>query len=240
MNINFDADETSGTEFIPNKETYVMVRSLDVEVSRKSLDAYLEQVNKLKDGVSSLVVQDEASKVKAVEYGSMAQGLLKKVKATAEGIIAEPKEFVTSVRKIAKPFEDSLEKIKEIAGNKIKGYDVMVETKRREDEAKLQAEARALEAKLKKQAEVKGTVPVSVPMPFIPKVREVTRTDFGSQSTAEHWDFGVNEPFEENIVKVPADCLLLNEKNVRAKIKMGVREIPGLWIKRDDSIKFRG
>lgn len=235
MKIDFDIDDSAKPE-----STAITFRAMDLDLSRKSLEVYLEEVNKLKDGITSLVVEDEASQIKAVEYGSMAQGLLKKIDATKEEIIKEPKAFVSSVRKIAGPFEDALEKIKQIAGSKIKQYKAVIEQKRREDEAKLQAEAKALEEKLKKQAKATGTIPVSVPVPIIPKVKEVVRTEFGSQSSAEHWVFEVKEPFLENIILVPGDCLMLNEKNVRAKIKMGIREIPGLNIKQDDSIKFRG
>ena len=239
MNIDFDFDGRDLKIVEAGEE--ISVRVMDLSVSKKKLDQYLEQVNKLKTDVASLVVQDEPSRIRAVEYGGMAAGLLKKIKATTNSIIKEPSEFVKAVKNISSPFEDSLERIKDTAAQKIKQYNAVIEQKRREDEAKLQAEARKLEERLKKEAKEKGIEAVSVPVPVLPKVQETTHTEFGSEYGREHWKFKVKEPFDENIVKVPPDCLELNEKNVRARIKMGARgeDIPGLKIWQDDSIVFR-
>jgi len=227
MKIDFEVDDKEIVEA-------VVATSMDLSLSKRKLDQYLEQVNSLKNDVSSLVVQDEPSRIRAVEYGGMSARLLKKIKEVRDSIIKEPSEFVKSVKNISKPFEDSLERIKDTAEQKIKQYNAVIEQKRREDEAKLQAEARKLEERLKQEAKDKGIVPVSVPVPILPKVQETTHTEFGSQYSREVWKFELLD-----IDKVPHEYLEVNSKAVNQAIKMGRREIPGLKIWQDDSIVFR-
>ena len=192
-------------------------------------------IETLKADALALVVDSEETRIRAVEYGGMAAGLLKKFKATTGAIIKEPQDFVKSVKNIASPFEDSLNEIKDSSERKIKQYKAVIEQKRREDEAKLQAEARKLDERLKKEAKDKGIIPVPVPIPVLPKVQETTHTEFGSQYSREIWKFELVD-----IDKVPHEYLEVNSKAVNQAIKMGRREIPGLKIWQDDSIVFRG
>ena len=80
----------------------------------------------------------------------------------------------------------------------------------------------------------------SVEAPTVPEIVEPeestsVRTAEGTAYLQNRWTFEL-----EDLAMVPADFLMLDEKKVRAAIKAGVREIPGLKIFEQKSMAIRG
>lgn len=100
-----------------------------------------------------------------------------------------------------------------------------------EERERLEAEQRKLDEQ--KQA-AKEAEAISVQAPALPKKETVVRTAHGAAHTRKVWKFEV-----ESTDEIPREYLMADEKKIRAAVKNGVRNIPGVKIFQNTEMTIR-
>jgi hypothetical protein len=210
---------------------------LDLSAAKRKVAQFKAEIERVKGLANDLVVKDEASAKKAVEIGSHAKRFNKKLEETRKAIIADPGDFVRKVNAFVKSFRDEAEAIERTCKQKHSSYLYKRELEQKEQEKKAQDEARKLQERLDKEAEEKGLEPVKMTVPVVNQSGPtITRTEDGaSGSIRKEWKYKKVEDFS----KVPDQYKMVNEKAVKAAIKAGVLEIPGLIIEEVPISVFR-
>jgi hypothetical protein len=200
-------------------------QGFDLEQAKKTFNAYIAEIDDFVKQAAELTIETDEQNSMAVGMVTTSLGLIKKIKAQKEKIIREPKNYIDSVGNFANIFIKRLEVIKTALDDRITNYKHVREQKRREAEKKAIEEAAKLQDKLEKDAKKKGIEAPQVIPPIMPKEQKVVRTESGSASSRKVWTFEVVD-----MAKVPRTHLTLDEKQVRADIDAGIREIPGIKI----------
>jgi len=169
-----------------------------------------------------------------VAMGTAAKQLFKKIDGQRKATVDDPSQFVRTVNNFAKTFTDRLKKIEDGLKKKISDHNYRMELERREQERKAREAAEKLQAQLDEEAKEKQVEPVKIPVPVVPEPEHVTRTETGASYQRLRWDY---EIIDESII--PRDCLLVNDKIIRQKIAMGLRDIPGIRIYEKSTTVFR-
>ena len=156
------------------------------------------------------------------------------IKAYADDLVKELSDGIKGLREQIRQFEIEQERIRQEQLRKIE-----------EERARVAAETRKAEeerAKLIAEAEKNGT-PVSEipPAPIIPEVseldlrmREKELEASKSKSLRTVWDYKV---VDESLI--PRQYLVVDDKKIRAAIKAGFRDIPGVKIFEDPNLVLR-
>lgn len=160
--------------------------------------------------------------------------------------LVEP--FNTRLREINGVFKDATDKIDALEKHcklEVRAYQAEVERMNREAQARIEAEYRQQEAeRLKAEAERKakdeaGLPPLELdafvlkppPVPAAPAPTTVRGT-VGSIRTVKVWRFEIVDP-----ALVPRDFLEVSDVKVRAAVRAGVREIPGVRIFQEADVR---
>jgi hypothetical protein len=201
---------------------------LDVGAARRKIAEYKVELDRIQGLADALVVDDEVTAKKAVEIGLHAKKFVKQIEDTRKAIVAEPTEFTRKVNSFVKPFRDAGDRIERTCKQKHSSYLYRKELERREQEKKAQDAAKELQAKLDAEAKEKGVESVTIPDLVVNQTEPtVTRLDEGgSGSIRKEWKLKEVADFAQ----VPDQYKQLNEQAVKAAIKAGVRDIPGLVI----------
>lgn len=167
------------------------------------------------------------------------------------GIIASAKKNLEKHRKFfVQPLNDQvkrinlwfkgrmepLEKADGTIRSKVLVFRQEQERRRREEEERLRKLAQKEQKRLEKQAIKKGEpAPPPIPVPIIPEQSKSVHGDFGTVSAKKVWDFEVLDE-----MKIPREFLMVNEKAVRAAVKAGVRNIPGVRVFQREELAVKG
>ena len=257
MDFSAALQEKKKTKEIVPKQPFPI---LDVESAKKRFAPYIEKIDGILKEAQDLKVETEEANQKAVEIGTSAKGIIKKIEETRSQSISEPYNFVKGVNAFAKIFTDKLTIIENLMKSKISQYRAFQEQKRREAELAAKKATEEVQKKLDAEAKAKGTEPVQVPLAIIPKQEAVTRTESGSAYGRKYWTFEILEPhyvrqliadlsvawekkidLKEEILKLKAlsPYLVVSENEIRNAVKGGIREIPGIKIYEKESTSFR-
>lgn len=221
MPINFDAAIDIGngdSAYDPNQIT-------PLDAAKNQLMVFRAGVNAMQREATEITVSDPATEGRCSEMIAQTKALKKDIEAQQEILIAEPQKFVRSVQQFTLPFRKDLDAIEAQLKRKLGDYGFKKEMERRKAEAAAQKAAAEAQRKIDREAKRAGIEPVQLPAPVIPQEAEPVRTETGTTSYVPVWDFEVLD-----IAAVPAKYLEINAQAVRAAIKAGVREIPGLQI----------
>lgn len=221
MPINFDAAIDIGngdSAYDPNQIT-------PLDAAKNQLMSFRAGVNAMQREATEITVSDPATEGRCSEMIAQVKSLKKDIEAQQEILIAEPQKFVRSVQQFTLPFRGGLDAIEAQLKRKLGDYGYRKEMERRKAEAAAQAAAAAAQKKIDREAKKAGIEPVQLPTPVIPQETAPVRTESGTTSYVPVWDFEV-----EDISKVPPKYLVVNDSAVKAAIRAGVREVPGLKI----------
>jgi hypothetical protein len=243
----------------------------DLKRLEKSLLPYQGEVEALVTRAYDHIVENEPTKIVAVDMASQLSILKKSLDATRKKVIAPYDEIVRGINKMVKGMRDPIDKATGNIKNKLGAYareqaeiQRRIAAKKAEEEAAarrkemekrrkeaLEKQRLADEEAARKQAELDAiakkegidSVTVRPEKIEIPEIEEVvieepkagpTKTDIGTMSTLSVWDFEIL-----NIKEVPREYLELNHSKVKAAIKNGIRNIPGLQIFEDTQVRIR-
>jgi len=202
------------------------------------------------DRAKLLEVRDKLRNVVLIDEGATAEmtSIIKSLKETGKALDTlrdgEVRPLNTQVKDINARYKQLTSVIDEIEVNgkaAIKSFMQIEQAKRNAEEAarrKAEQERLIAVAAEQKSEEVQEAVMEIAAAQTAPRVEAkaapVTGNFGGTAGTAKKWVFTLDD-----ITKVPADLLLLNESAVRARIAAGARDIPGLTIKEDFNVNIR-
>jgi len=197
-----------------------MTNIITLAVVKKDRDIIAEskQIEKVLKEITDLKVTNDESSQKGAE-------MLSRLKKAKDALEKKRKE-------ITKPLVDEKRDI----DNYFKTFTVPVEEAERKMRNKMQVflsakaeQERKAQEKLAKQAEKNGVELVEAPI-----VPQAVQTEQGSVTTRKVWKFEVVDPST-----IPGKYFVLDESLIRADVKAGVREIPGVRIYESDEVVVR-
>lgn len=191
----------------------------------KRLAVYDRELDFLVKRAQEVEVRDEGSLRLAVETAAAAKKLDGAIEKLRKQYVEEPNRFIRAVNNLAKRYQDRLKQVESGLKRKISEYQYQLELERRKAEAAAQEEARKLQERLQAEAQAAGVEAPQVVAPVIPEKATTVRTAEGSAIQRTQWTFEVVDP-----ALVPREYLTVDEKAIRAAVKAGVREIPGVRI----------
>jgi hypothetical protein len=207
---------------------------LDLDEAKARFSDYIEKIDSIMEQAQALIVDTEGTNEEAVNIGTSAKHLYKKVEDQRKEIIEGPSDFVKSVNSFCKIFSEKLQSIETLMKSKISQYRSVQEQRRREAEVAAKKAADDLQKELNLKAKKTGTEPVKVETPIIPKQETVTRSETGSAYGRKVWTFKIID-----VKVVPREYLVVSESLIRDGVRGGVRTIPGVEIFEEARTSFR-
>ena len=203
------------------------------------------EVGKISKALPALEKKVNELKVKNEETEIAANRLLKDVKSNYNLIEADRKEMLEPVKAITKYINDSAKKLtvplkgfEQYLKNALIAYHNKLEQKRLKEEKAKADKEKELEAQLKK-ADSAEAVKIErkldrLDSKQLTSVRDTTRVGGATTSYKMVWVFQV-----EDISKVPAEFLNINNVAVNKKIAAGERKIKGIKIYQEKRLAIR-
>lgn len=219
----------------------------------------LEKFNQVKADIAGFVAPLKAIKVESQETSADAIAAAKTVKAYSKkveelrkALVAPYNEQVKRINSYAATLVKPLDEAEELLKIQLKNWDKVLEAQRAEAARRAKLEEDRIRAEAKKEAdalkeanemfgvaEAKDAAPIEAAAldnkiemhNFFAKKEEQSLRVSGAKKV---WSFEAVD-FE----KIPREYLLLDEKAVRAAVREGVREIPGIRIYQDTQIAIR-
>jgi hypothetical protein len=232
--IDFSKVPIPGKDTQPAAELDFGLSPTDIMAARKALQVFANQVGAMEHEAKELTVNSRETATTATEMIGQVKNLFNAGDGHRKEIVKRPDSFVRQVNGFWKPLGGRLKALEAILKRKLSDFSYQEELDRRETE-RLQREAVAnLQEKLNKQAEARGVDPVLVAPVAVPDRREPTRSDTAVASTVMVWDFEVQDP-----AAVPRPYLAVDEAAIRAAVRGGIRDIPGVRIFERAEIRVR-
>lgn len=225
---HFDTDAAS----MPDPGSIV---DLDIPGAKRALAIFNDQIAHWEAEAAALVVNSPESAANATEMIGQVKRLQSLIDGRRKEIIAEPDKFVRLINSSVKPMTDRLKALEAVVlKRKLADYQMRETLERRRIE-KAQEEARQrLQAELDKEAKAKGVAPVTVAPVAVPTKQGPIRSESSVTSTVMVWRHEVIDP-----QLVPRQYLTVDETAIKAAIRGGIREIPGVRIFEDAEIRTR-
>lgn len=222
-----------GNQPVQYPEATTVPAVLDIRVAKYKFDKYLDMVTEMVEAARVHAVTDMASNETAVAMVGQAKAIAKKIDKMKTNIVDEPHLFVKAVYGIAKQYTEKLLDIERNLKPKINLFQVGQQRVRIEAQRRADEEAAKLQKLIDQESKAAGLEPVVVAAPVIPAA-VVTRTDNGSASLRKVWTWHLVD-----LIDVPNDYKMLNEKVVNQAVKSGIRNIPGIEIYEESQTVIR-
>lgn len=217
-------------------QTPAKTNPLDLEAAKKSLKPYENKIKEVKEKLDAFVVDSDEAVILCTEVVSNASDLLKEMEASRKSTIDVPDKYVRSVNKFVKPYRDQIKGIVDSGKGKIGEYGRQKIMAQRKKEIEAKKAADELQAKIDAQAKKNNMQPVQLPRPVIGRSAGPVRSASGTSSTRLEWTYEV----EDNAMDVlPRDYLMVDEKAIKAAVKAGIRQIPGVRIFEAPAVSIR-
>lgn len=185
-------------------------------------------VNQLTQTSSQLLGQAELFEVASQKDAGAASRMLVELSAAMKEVEARRKFFTGPLREhikrieaLFKPVLERLERADTLLRKKLLAYQQEAARRRDEERAKLLSEA----VEARKEGDEDTALMLASKASELDGPQRTTHVETGSVQVRKVWTFEL-----EDFSKVPMEYLSLDESKVRAAIRSGVREIPGLRI----------
>lgn len=193
------------------------------------------------DKMTQELQQQGSTLLAAAEMMEIVDALSLEAATNTLGVIADTKKRVEERRQFfVKPLNDHvktinnwfksilapLEQADSILRQKILKYRQEEARKRKEEEERLR---KLMEEQAKQNPEV--PVPTTV---IVPQLERTVQGAYGQVQAREVWMFKIVDESQ-----IPREYLMPNEKAIRAAVKGGVRNIPGVLIYKEESLAVR-
>lgn len=243
MAIVFDMEAPKKTKKSKEPETLPAKKKgpLTLEQAKKLLrEKFESQIKQMEVKAEAVTIIGEDSEKLAIEMVGQVRKLIKSLDINRKDTIKEQDKFVRDVNKFCKVFKDMLTPIDTGLTQKVNTYQRQKEIARLEKEREARAEADRLAKQVEDEARARGIPeedipPIEIVVP-VEKKQKVVRTESGtSASMRKDWKMTGIVDFS----KVPDEYKTLDERQVNAAIRAGVREITGLKIEEVQTTVFR-
>ena len=202
---------------------------------RDALATYNVPIQEMAASASALVVDSHESNLTAVEMAGQVKKLGKTLEEGRVKYTKPANEYVKGINGLIKPFQDKLKAIENGLKGKISQHQVRVELEQRKAEEAARKAQVELQAKLDADAKAAGVEAPKMEPAVIAKADTVARTESGTAFQRKTWEFEI-----EDEAKVPESYKVVDERLIRAAVKAGVRQIPGVRIYQHTKTQIRG
>ena len=197
----------------------------ELAYAKAGLSDYEQQIKDMIAHAESMPVETEAQCADATEYAVQVAKLHKSLDEERKRWVKETDGYTRAVNAMVKPWKDGLELTKKTLGEKISTFTDIQEQARRKAEADAARATAELNARLAKEAEAGGYEAVKIEAPDAAPMATKTRTDSGSSSVKEKWEWEVID-----FAALPDEYKVPNGKMLDKVVEAGKHEIPGLRI----------
>lgn len=189
----------------------------------------------LAEQIQAVAVLDTAGAARVTEMLTLAAVTQKRVEEARRSITDPLKRQAKDIEDAVRPLVSALETLIQTGKAKVitwqRGERDRVERERQERERQ---EREALAAAQAQAVETGGPVAVAAVPPPVQDAPRGVRTDYGTASLTQTWDFEVVDAS-----LIPAAFLIPNEQAIRGAVRGGTRSIPGVRIFQRDGIAVR-
>lgn len=212
--------------------------SLDMHIPRLELVKFEAECNRLAAEANQIIIDGDVSQELAASLLGQIKQVAKAIEDKRKLLVAAPNGFVKNVNNLAKKLAAPLSLAEGTVKQKLLVHSREQEIKRLEAERKAREAAEAEQTRLadlaaKAKVELPPEVIAPEPAPVIEKPKAV-RTEYGTTYEHREWKHRVVDP-----QAVPREFLMVDEKAIRAAVVAGKREIPGVEIYEEVSIRSR-
>ena len=216
-----------------------------IEAVKEALKPYDAKIEGLLAEVKSLDVAGVTENEMGIKLGRQCKDLAGAIEKRRKDMVEEPNAYVKSINNLAAHYKGRLEEGERLAKDKIKGYAVKLQIaaqKAQEEERqarmlmqkKLDEEAAALTA----QAKAKDVTAPTIVAPQLAASAPVEpaktiRTAEGKATMVATWKYEITDRNQ-----VPDEYLMVNDSAIKQAIKSGIKNIPGVRIYEDHTIRF--
>lgn len=203
---------------------------LDKEVTQLTGEA-----SGLEQKANTLIVCDDVSAGEATNLLGFIATAKKKLEEKRKFFVKPLNDQVKKVNDLFKEYNAPLDNADRTLRGKVLSYRQEVQRKQREEEERLRKLAEKEQKRLEKKAEKTGQpAPPPIVIPMIEQAPKTIQADLGSATTKTVWDFQI---IDESLI--PREYLIVDERKIRAVVKAGIREIPGVRIYQTEQLAVR-
>ncbi len=209
---------------------------MSVLVPESEVKEIQSQSEKIIAAAQAIAVTDEKGMGEATELLGWIARAKKQVEEKRKFFVNPLNKQVKAINAMFKDYAAPLEQADTLLRGKVLIYREEQERIRRAEEERLRKLQEKEQERLRKQAEKKDLPPPPpMPTPQVQGQAKTVHSDFGSVSAKKVWDFEI-----VNEQEIPKEFLMVNEKAIRAAVKAGVRNIPGVKIFQREELAVRG
>ena len=210
------------------------VVDLNKDGARRAIQAFSGKLAAMRAEAIALVVNSTESAKQATEMIGQVKRLAKAIDERRKEIISEADSFVRFTNGQVKPLADELKEDEAILKRKLSDHAMRVELQRREIERKQREALVELQKQVDAEAKAKGVETVVLPPVAVPTKKEPVRSDSAVSSAVPVWKHEVTDA-----AAVPRQYLIVDELAIRAAMKAGIRDIPGVRIFEEMEMRVR-
>lgn len=203
--------------------------------AREAIVRLTEDANDLAGQLRGVLVTDGASAARVTELLTLAATTQKRVEEARRSITDPLKHQAKLIEDAVRPVVQALDALVTVGKTKVLSWQrAEVERIRLAREAQEKAEAEARRKAVEQAAVEQRPVAMPEPLPPVQEVPRGVRTDYGTASLTQTWDFEVVDA-----ALLPAAFLIPNEQAIRGAVRGGARSIPGVRIFQKDGVAVR-
>jgi len=202
----------------------------DAEVTQLS-----DEASSLEVRANELIIQTDVDATEATNILGFIATAKKKLEEKRTFFVGPLNGQVKNINNLFKQYNAPLDNADGTLRRKVLAYRQEQVRQQRKEEERLRKLAEKEQQRIEKKAEKKGLpAPPPLVMPVIKSAPKTMQATLGSATMKTAWDFQV---VDENLV--PREYLVVDEKKIRAVVKAGIRNIPGVRIYQDDKLAVR-
>jgi len=199
-------------------------------------EAMQQEVTGIEARAQDLAVTDEQSLAVAGDMLGYVAGVRKRIEALRTSLVKPLNDHVKRINDLFRGYAAPLDRADATLRAKVSAYRAEQERIRREEAERLRKLAEKEQARLERQAAKKGVpAPPPIPVPTPPAPPKTVAGEYGSMTARKEWRFDIVDE-----AQVPRQYLVVDEARIRAAIRAGIREIPGVRIYQVEIVSVRG
>jgi hypothetical protein len=185
--------------------------------------------------LQAAVVADAGSAAHVTELLTLAASAQKRVEEARRSITDPLKRQAKDIEDAVRPLVSALDMLILTGKTKVLAWQrAETERVRAQREAQERAEAEARQKAIEQAVAEQRPVAMPEPLPPVQEAPRGVRTDYGTASVRKTWEFEIVDAS-----KLPPAFLMPNEQAIRAAVRAGSREIPGVRIFQSDGLAVR-